>query len=83
MAAVSVGIVDGEVLVDLCYEEDSAAEVDFNVVALDTGGLIEVQGTAEGAVFSRDQLNEMVNAAEQALEAIFAAQESALADAQK
>ena len=83
VAAVSVGIVGGEVLVDLCYEEDSAAEVDFNVVALDTGGLIEVQGTAEGAAFSRDQLNEMVSAAERALETIFAAQEGALAEAQK
>ena len=83
VAAVSVGIVGGEVLVDLCYEEDSAAEVDFNVVALDTGGLIEVQGTAEGAAFSRDQLNEMVSVAERALETIFAAQEGALAEAQK
>ncbi len=83
VAAISVGIVAGEVLVDLCYEEDSAAEVDFNVVALDTGSLIEVQGTAEGAVFSRDQLNEMVRAAESALPGVFAAQEQAIEDAQK
>ena len=83
VAAVSVGIVGGEVLVDLCYEEDSAAEVDFNVVALDTGGLIEVQGTAEGAAFSREQLNEMVTAAELVLPGIFAAQQRAIEAAQK
>ncbi len=83
VAAVSVGVVGGELLVDLCYEEDSAAEVDFNVVALDNGGLIEVQGTAEGAAFTRDQLDQMMNAAESALPELFAAQRRALETTQK
>lgn len=83
VAAVSVGVVGGEILVDLCYEEDSAAEVDFNVVALDNGGLIEVQGTAEGTAFSHDELNQMVIAAEAVLPGLFATQLRALAAAQK
>ena len=53
VAAVSVGIVDGEARLDLCYEEDAGAEVDFNVVMTGEGALVEVQGTAEGAPFSR------------------------------
>ncbi|RJP59333.1 MAG: ribonuclease PH [Candidatus Auribacter fodinae] len=54
LAAVSVGIVDGEVLLDLNYEEDSSAEVDMNVVMTGSGELVEVQGTAEGKPFSKD-----------------------------
>ncbi len=61
--AVSVGIVDGRVLVDLDYAEDSAAQVDMNVVMTGGGKLIEVQGTAEGAPFSRGQLDAMLLAA--------------------
>jgi ribonuclease PH len=61
--AVSVGIVDGRVLVDLDYAEDSAAQVDMNVVMTGGGNLIEVQGTAEGAPFSREQLDAMLRAA--------------------
>src|SRR5207248_2718554 len=53
VAAVSVGIMGGEMLLDLCYEEDANAEVDFNVVMTGSGGLVEVQGTAEGTPFSR------------------------------
>lgn len=64
IAAVSVGIVDGEPLLDLDYSEDSKAEVDFNVVRLGSGGLVEVQGTGEGGTFSRDQLARLLDLAE-------------------
>jgi ribonuclease PH len=64
VAAVSAGVVDGARLLDLCYEEDARAEVDFNVVMTGSGRLIEVQGTAEGEPFSREDLDEMVSLAE-------------------
>lgn len=57
VAAISVGIVKGEALLDLCYVEDSAAEVDMNVVMTSEGEFVEVQGTAEGKTYSREQLN--------------------------
>lgn len=60
-AAISVGLVDGELLLDLPYEEDAGADVDLNVVMTGSGGLIEVQGTAEGDPFTRDQLNSMLD----------------------
>jgi ribonuclease PH len=63
VAAVSVGIVEGITLLDLCYEEDARAEVDFNVVMTGAGKLVEVQGTAEGAPFSRDDLDTMLSLA--------------------
>jgi ribonuclease PH len=63
VAAVSVGIVDGAVRLDLDYDEDSTAEVDMNVVATGEGELVEVQGTAEGKPFHRDQLDRMLEAA--------------------
>ncbi|MBM2828051.1 MAG: ribonuclease, partial [Actinobacteria bacterium] len=63
VAAVSIGIVGGRVLVDLDYAEDSAAQVDMNVVMTGSGTLVEVQGTAEGAPFTRDQLDAMLRAA--------------------
>jgi ribonuclease PH len=63
VAAVSVGIVEGEVRLDLDYEEDSTAEVDMNVVATGEGELVEVQGTAEGNPFPRGDLDRMVDAA--------------------
>ncbi len=63
VAAVSVGIVGGRILADLDYAEDSAAEVDMNVVMTGSGKLIEVQGTAEGAPFSRKELDRMLSAA--------------------
>ena len=77
VAAVSIGITDGEVLVDLNYAEDSTADVDCNIVGLATGGLVEVQGTAEGESFSPEQLNQMVDAAQTALHEMFSAQASA------
>jgi ribonuclease PH len=63
VAAMSVGIVGGKLLVDLDYGEDSTAEVDMNVVMTASGNLVEVQGTAEGTPFSRESLSEMVDAA--------------------
>ena len=63
VAAVSVGIVDGEARLDLSYEEDAAAEVDCNVVMTGSGTLVEVQGTAEGAPFDRGQLDAMLDLA--------------------
>ncbi len=62
-AAISVGIIDGEARLDLPYIEDSTAEVDMNVVMNGAGSFIEVQGTAEGAVFARDELNAMLDLA--------------------
>jgi len=61
VAGVSVGIVNGEVLLDLDYSEDSRAEVDLNIIATGAGTLVEVQGTAEGAPFSREELDLMIN----------------------
>jgi ribonuclease PH len=63
VAAVSAGIVGDQLLLDLCYEEDAKAEVDFNVVMTGSGDLVEVQGTAEGRPFSRAQLDELVSLA--------------------
>lgn len=61
VAAVSVGVVGEDALLDLCYTEDSTAEVDLNVVATGTGDLIEVQGTAEGAPFTRAMLDQLLD----------------------
>ncbi|MCB9534855.1 MAG: ribonuclease PH [Myxococcales bacterium] len=80
VAAVSVGVVDGRVVTDLDYREDSAAEVDLNYVAR-PDGLVEIQGTAEGKVFSHDQLLEMVEHADAACQVLFALQREALAAA--
>jgi len=63
VAAVSVGIVGGTPVLDLCYEEDAGAEVDCNVVMTGSGTLVEVQGTAEGAPFRRDELDAMLDLA--------------------
>ena len=79
IAAISVGVVDGKVRVDLPYEEDSRAEVDMNVVATDTGTLVEIQGTGEGATFPRSTLDTMLDAALAACDTLFAAQREALA----
>jgi ribonuclease PH len=78
VAAVSVGIVGGEALVDLDYAEDSAAEVDMNVVMSGDGRLVEVQATAERAPFGRDQLDELLELAAAAAEQIGAAQAEAV-----
>ncbi|MBN2726773.1 ribonuclease PH [Candidatus Mcinerneyibacteriota bacterium] len=67
VAAVSVGIVKGEAVLDLCYEEDSEAETDMNVVMTQDGKLIEIQGTAEGAPFEREALNELLDLSEKGI----------------
>lgn len=61
VSAISVGIVDGQPMLDLCYSEDSGAEVDMNIVCDGNGAFIEVQGTGEGATFSRDQLDQLLD----------------------
>jgi ribonuclease PH len=63
VAAVSVGVIDGESRLDLCYEEDVSASVDCNVVMTGSGLLVEVQGTAEGEPFAREQLDELLDLA--------------------
>jgi len=78
VAAISVGIVDGEILTDLCFIEDSNAEVDMNVVANSKGNLIEVQSTAEGAPFSREQFDKMLGDASSAIESIIELQKKIL-----
>jgi ribonuclease PH len=79
VAAVSVGIVDGEVRLDLEYEEDSVAEVDMNVVATGALDIVEVQGTAEGKAFGRERLDEMLDAALAGIATLKGAQERVLA----
>ncbi len=78
VAAISVGIVDGEIMTDLCFTEDSTAEVDMNVVANSKGNLIEVQSTAEGAPFSREQFDQMLADASSAIEGIIELQKKIL-----
>lgn len=78
VAAVSVGIVNGEALCDLEYIEDSAAETDMNVVMMDDGRMIEVQGTAEGEPFSHEELLALLSLAKGGLETIFDVQREAL-----
>ena len=80
VAAVSVGIYQGEPVLDLDYLEDSAAETDLNVVMTDSGGFIEVQGTAEGAPFHPEELNAMLALAQQGMRELFELQRAALAD---
>jgi len=79
VAAVSVGIVDGELLLDLEYTEDSAAEVDMNVVMTSDDELVEVQATAERTVFDRNGLDAMLDLADKGIRRIAEAQEAALA----
>lgn len=78
IAAVSVGIYKGEPVLDLDYLEDSAADTDLNVVVTDKGGFIEVQGTAEAAPFSAEELNAMLALARQGVDQLFALQLAAL-----
>jgi ribonuclease PH len=78
VAAISVGIVKGQVSVDLDYAEDSTAEVDLNIVALDGGKLVEVQGTAENGSFDRAQLNAMLDAGLAATEKLVELQKKVL-----
>lgn len=78
IAAVSVGIYQGEPVLDLDYVEDSSAETDLNVVMTDQGGFIEVQGTAEGVPFQPEELNSMLALAKEGIEQLFIIQKQVL-----
>ena len=78
VAAVSVGIVDGQAVLDLDYDEDSTCDTDMNVVMTGNGGIVEVQGTAEGAPFSRAELDALLALAGNGIAQIIAAQKAAL-----
>ena len=78
VAAVSVGIVRDQLLLDLCYEEDSRAETDMNIVMNGSGGIVEVQGTAEGRPFTRAQAVELLDLAAVGIEQLLAVQQSVL-----
>jgi ribonuclease PH len=80
VASVSVGIFDGVPVLDLDYAEDSNAETDMNVVMNDSGAFIEIQGTAEGHAFGRDELDAMLDLARQGIEQLFEAQRKALSE---
>jgi ribonuclease PH len=79
-AAISVGVVDGAPVLDLPYVEDSAAEVDMNVVMTEGGRFLEVQGTAEGMSFSRGELDELLGLAEGGIRELFTMQKLLLSD---
>lgn len=78
VASVSVGIYRGEVVLDLDYAEDSEAETDMNVVMNEVGALIEIQGTAEGHAFRREELGRMIDLAEEGIRSLIEAQRQAL-----
>ena len=79
IAAVSVGIVEGQALLDLCYVEDVAAEVDMNLVMTSTGKYIEIQGTGEEATFTADQLTQMLEFGKQGVDELAKLQQTAIA----
>ena len=78
IAAVSIGLKDGRPLLDLDYEEDSSADTDLNVVMTESGGIIEIQGTAEKYPFTKDQLDEMIASASMGIKDIVSFQKSCL-----
>ena len=79
VAATSVGIVHGNMLLDLCYDEDGNAAVDFNVVMTSKGEFVEIQGTAEGKPFSKATVDELLSLAEKGIKQLFQIQQSVLA----
>ena len=83
VAAVSVGLVESEALLDLCYEEDSRAEADFNVVMTASGHIVEVQGTAEGRPFSREEMEKLLDLAWKGIGELLTAQTAALREGPK
>ncbi len=83
VAAVSVGVVNGSPVLDLCYEQDSGADVDMNIVMDGEGNFIEVQGTGEGAVFGKDTLDTLLVLAAEGINRLQALQREALGDAAK
>jgi ribonuclease PH len=80
IAAVSVGIIDNKLALDLNYEQDSSAEVDMNIAMTGAGLLVEVQGTAEGEPFSKNKLTEMVKLAEKGIKELIKKQKEALSE---
>lgn len=78
VGAVSVGIVNGKPVLDLCYEEDSGADVDFNVVMTGSGKFVEIQGTAEREAFTRKQLEDLLKLAENGIHQVMESQNKAL-----
>ena len=78
IAATSVGIVNGDMLLDLCYEEDYRAEVDFNIVMTDKYEFVEIQGTAEGKPFSKEVADSLLSLAQQGIEKLFRIQKETL-----
>jgi ribonuclease PH len=78
VAAVSVGMVDGEILLDLCYEEDSRADVDMNFVMMASGKMVELQATAEHQVFDDAQLAKMISYARKGVNELIAQQQAVL-----
>jgi ribonuclease PH len=78
VAAVSVGVVNGEPMLDLCYEEDRHADVDFNVVMTGEGEFVEVQGTAEGSAFSRATMDQLLDLAVQGIKQLLDIQQAVL-----
>jgi ribonuclease PH len=78
VAAISVGLVNGGLMLDLCYEEDFQAQADFNVVLTDRGDLVEVQGAAEAEPFPRQRVDEVLALAGRGVESLFRAQQEAL-----
>lgn len=78
IAATSVGIVNGNMLLDICYEEDYQAEVDFNVVMTDKNEFVEIQGTAEGKPFSKETTDALLSLAKQGIDKLFKIQKETL-----
>ena len=78
LAAISVGMVEGELLLDLCYQEDSQAEVDMNVVMTEEGEIIEIQGTAEKKPFTREEMDAFLDLAEEGIRQLIEIQKKSL-----
>ena len=83
VAATSAGVVHGYRMLDLCYDEDFAAEVDFNVVMTSKGEFVEVQGTAEGKPYSKESIDALLTLADKGIKELFKAQEAAIATLKK
>ncbi|HHU64401.1 MAG TPA: ribonuclease PH [Clostridiales bacterium] len=80
IAAISVGIVDGQPLLDLCYEEDSAADVDMNIVMTDKGEYVEIQGTGEQSPFTREQMQQLLDLGKNGIDRLVNIQKELLGD---
>lgn len=81
VAAISVGIVENEILLDLCYEEDSNAKVDMNVIMTDSNQYVEIQGTGEESPFTKDEMSTLLNLAEEGINKLINIQKQSLGDA--